>query len=241
MATLAGGLVLVMAGALTGCATRNAIVDNTATAVQVAPQLPAPNPREVSGGVQSVYYIGPQDKLEITVVNLQEATRTVVVDPAGTIDIPHVGPLVAAGKTPLEVKDEIARRLSVNVLERPDVTVAVAETASQRITLEGAVTTPGVYPVSGQLTLLRAIAMANGTNNVANEKVIVVFRRIESRTMAAVFNLQMIRDGRMADPAIFGNDVIVVERSRGKTILRDLTATIPLLGVFNTVDRVVLD
>jgi polysaccharide export outer membrane protein len=50
--------------------------------------------------------------------------------------------------------------------------------------------------------------------------------------MSALFDLSSIRDGKMADPAIMANDVIVVETSRGRTFLKNLSNVIPLLQLF---------
>lgn len=222
-----------------GCSSKNAIRDGTATAVQPVADLPPPDPRDVGGGMQDVYYIGPQDKLAITVVDLPELTREALVDPTGQINLPYVGAIQAGGRTAAEVREQIRSRLAESVLERPDVTVAIADTVSQRVTLEGAVGSPGIYPIAGQTSLLRSIALARGTSSVANERVVAVFRVINGKQMAAVFDLNMIRDGRMADPVVYGNDVIVVERSRGKVILRDIIGTLPLVGAFAQVDRVV--
>ncbi len=221
-----------------GCAHRNSIKDGTATAVNPVPTLSAPDPRNAIGVISSEYYIGPQDKLDVTVYQLPELTRSVQVDASGRIALPFVGVLRVSGLTVLEVRQQIAARLRVDLMQHPDVTVAVAEAVSQRITVEGAVTQPGVFPVSGRISLLQAIALARGTNNVANEKVVAIFRTINGERQAAVFNVGKIRDGQVADPAVYGNDTIVVERSRGKVLLRDVVGTLPLLGVFRTVNSV---
>ena len=121
-------------------------------------------------------------------------------------------------------------------MKHPDVTVAVSESVGQRITVEGAVTQPGVYPVQGKSSLLQAIALAKGTNNIANERLVAVFRTINNQKNAAVFDVKMIRDGQMADPVIYGNDTIVVEKSAGKVLLQSLNGVVPILGVFRAAD-----
>lgn len=233
LGALASGLALLSAG----CATHSAIRDGTATAVVPVTTLPEPDPRNAIGDISPAYYIGPQDKIDIVVYQLPELTKVVTVDQAGQIALPFVGQVMAGGHTPAEVRAEIASRLGQSIMRHPDVTVAVSESVGQRLTVEGAVNQPGVYPVQGKSSLLQAIAQAKGTDNVANEHIVAVFRTINNQKNAAVFDVTMIRDGRMADPVLYGNDTVVVERSAGKVLLQNLyKGVVPVLGVFRAAD-----
>ena len=233
LGALASGLALLSAG----CATHSAIRDGTATAVVPVTTLPEPDPRNAIGDISPAYYIGPQDKIDIVVYQLPELTKVVTVDQAGQIALPFVGQVMAGGHTPAEVRAEIASRLGQSIMRHPDVTVAVSESVGQRLTVEGAVHQPGVYPVQGKSSLLQAIAQAKGTDDVANEHIVAVFRTINNQKNAAVFDVTMIRDGRMADPVLYGNDTVVVERSAGKVLLQNLyKGVVPVLGVFRAAD-----
>ena len=233
LGALASGLALLSAG----CATHSAIRDGTATAVVPVTTLPEPDPRNAIGDISPAYYIGPQDKIDIVVYQLPELTKVVTVDQAGQIALPFVGQVMAGGHTPAEVRAEIASRLGQSIMRHPDVTVAVSESVGQRLTVEGAVNQPGVYPVQGKSSLLQAIAQARGTDDVANEHIVAVFRTINNQKNAAVFDVTMIRDGRMADPVLYGNDTVVVERSAGKVLLQNLyKGVVPVLGVFRAAD-----
>lgn len=235
-ATAWRALPLAVLLAANGCATPNAIKDGTAVAVTPVADLPNPDPR-LSVPLEEAYYIGPSDKIDTFVYQLPDMTRTVEVDSAGEINLPFVGAIKVAGKTATQVKAEIADRLAQDFLQNPDVTVSVANAASRRVTIEGAVALPGIYPLPGRITLLQAVSLARGTNTVANERVVAIFRTVDGQRMAAVFDLKMIRRGELADPPVYGNDVIVVEQSRGKVLLRDVIGTLPLLGVFRTVSQ----
>jgi polysaccharide export outer membrane protein len=233
LGALASGLALLSAG----CATHSSIRDGTATAVVPVTTLPEPDPRNAIGDISPAYYIGPQDKIDIVVYQLPELTKVVTVDQAGQIALPFVGQVMAGGHTPAEVRAEIASRLGQSIMRHPDVTVAVSESVGQRLTVEGAVNQPGVYPVQGKSSLLQAIAQAKGTDDVANEHIVAVFRTINNQKNAAVFDVTMIRDGRMADPVLYGNDTVVVERSAGKVLLQNLyKGVVPVLGVFRAAD-----
>src|SRR5690606_9886983 len=99
-------------------------------------------------------------------------------------------------KTATELQQEIASRLAASYLQSPQVTVTVTEYTSQRITVEGAVTKPGIYSLPGQATLLKAVASAQGLTREANPHAVVVFRNVNNQRMAARFDLAAIRDGK---------------------------------------------
>jgi polysaccharide export outer membrane protein len=79
---------------------------------------------------------------------------------------------------------------------------------------------------------MRAVALARGTSEDANPGRVVVFRTINGQRMAAAFDLRAIRRAEAEDPAIYGNDIVVVDGSRARSIWRDVLGAIPILGVF---------
>ena len=122
------------------------------------------------------YKIGPQDVLDISVFKVPELTRSVQVADAGTINLPLVGEVTATGKTAREIEHDLATKLGAKYLQSPQVTVYIKEYNSQRVTLDGAVKKPGVYPIRGKTTLMQAVALAEGLNDIADSSCIVVFR-----------------------------------------------------------------
>ena len=60
-----------------------------------------------------------------------------------------------------------------------------------------------------------------------------IFRTINNRRAAAVFDLTAIRQGKAEDPEVYGNDVVVVERSGTKSLLKDLRGVVPFIGAFS--------
>jgi polysaccharide export outer membrane protein len=106
--------------------------------------------------------------------------------------------------------------------------VNVEETVSQVVTVDGQVEQPGLYPVVGRMTLMRAIATAKGTSEFARLQDVVVFRRVGSQEMAALYNLGAIRQGSYPDPEIFAHDIIVVGDSPTRRRFRDILQASPL-------------
>jgi polysaccharide export outer membrane protein len=195
--------------------------------------LPPPDPVALAKiGSAAEYHIGPLDKLDVNVLQSSDLNRTVQVDAAGQISLPLIGALNAAGKTTNELQSEIATRLQAKYFQAPEVNVAVREYASQRVTVDGAVTAPGVYPIVGRTTLLQAVALAKGATREANDKQVVVFRNVGGQRLAARFDLDAIRSGTADDPEIFGNDVVVVDRSGSRGLLREVIGVLPVISIF---------
>lgn len=147
------------------------------------------------------YRIGPQDLLEIQVVGVQDLSRTVRVNSRGSISLPLVGVVKAAGLTSQELEAELATRLAKDYLQNPQVSVFIKEFTSQRVTVEGEVKKPGVYPIKGHITLLQSLATAEGITNMADTSNIKVFRVAPDGTRSVqVFDLGQIRTGAAPDP-----------------------------------------
>jgi polysaccharide export outer membrane protein len=179
------------------------------------------------------YRIGEGDKLHVSVFQVTDLSfEELVVDTSGNINLPLIGAVRGAGRTAGELASDIAERLAVQYLRDPQVTVTVKEAASQKITVDGAVTNPGVYEMRGSTSLLQAVAMAQGPTRVADLTKVAVFRSVDGRRSVALFDLGAIRQGRASDPQVFGDDVIVVDTSRLNSALREVVAAIPAFAAF---------
>jgi polysaccharide biosynthesis/export protein len=177
------------------------------------------------------YKIGPLDVLDVSVFKVPDLTKAVQVTEAGTVNYPLIGELQAAGKTAREVEQLLTSMLGAKYLQKPQVTVFIKEYNSQRVTIEGAIIKPGVYPISGNMTLLQAIATAQGfTPN--SDASIVLFRMTDGKRAAARFDLDKIRDGSEPDPAIKAGDVIVAGNSAIKENFNNVIKLLPLASIF---------
>ena len=187
----------------------------------------------VTGTPQAEYQIGVGDKLSVRVFQVPDLSfDELTVDTSGNLQMPLIGAVRAAGLTSGELSGEIAERLSAQYLRNPQVTVTVTEAASQKITVDGAVTKPGVYEMRGTTSLLQAVAMAEGPSRVADLTKVAVFRTINGQRSVALFDLAAIRQGRAEDPVVLGDDVIVVDTSRMSSTMRELINALPALSIF---------
>lgn len=219
-------LALLPALALSACS-NNPRIGGAPGLNVVNGELPPPDATSVAS---RPYFIGPFDKLHIDVFGIDALSdKEVQVDASGSMSFPLIGTLDISGKTPSEVATLIEERLRGQYIRNPQVTVNLKETVSQVMTIEGEVREPGLYPVVGRMTLLRAVATAKGTTEFTNPRDVVVFRTAGGQKYAALYDLGAIRNGVYSDPEVFANDIVMVGESRGRRLFKDMLSIAPLL------------
>ena len=231
MRTVAAAIAIVMTAALAGCVSAGitaADVRNANRPIEKPPDtLPA---APVLGSPD--YRVGPLDLIDIEVFQVKDLTRSVRVSAGGEISLPLIGRVEAGGKTVAELEAEIARLYAQGWLEDPQITVFVKEYMSQRVTVEGAVREPGIFPLTGRTSLLQIVAQSKGLHEHANPGACVVYRSQAGRRYAAAFDIRAIRAGRLFDPEVLGGDIVVVDFSGPRSFLHEFINTVPALAVF---------
>ena len=222
-------ILCVAIASLSGCAGPSALGGASDLQVISGTSLPTPDRLDLMAETRP-YLIGPFDRLTIDVFGIEElSAREVQTDASGRISFPLAGIVEAAGRTPAEIEQEIEDRLRTRYVRDPQVTVNLKETVSQVITVDGQVREPGLYPVIGKMTLMRAVATAKGASEFAKLDDVVLFRTVKGQEFAAVYNLEAIRRGNYEDPEVFANDVVVVGDSKARRMFKDALQVAPLL------------
>jgi polysaccharide biosynthesis/export protein len=126
------------------------------------------------------YTIGAGDRLAITVWKDDELSTVAFVRPDGTVTVPLVGDIAAAGRTPDDLRKEIKQRLDRYVKE-PIVTVAVTEVNSYSFTVTGNVSAPGVFTNRNWVTVSEAIALAGGPSRYGDARDVVIIRKQKAK------------------------------------------------------------
>jgi len=135
----------------------------------------------------SEYVVGVDDSLNINIWKNEQLSTSVVVRPDGTITMPLVGDLVARGKTPTQLRKEIAKRLAEYVkLGASEITVAVTQVNSYRFTVSGEVVRAGMVQSRQYLTVADAIAQAGGFTRFAERNKITLSRRDADGTIRRI-------------------------------------------------------
>ena len=181
------------------------------------------------------YRIGPLDVLTVTVFRVPELSSVVQVADTGTINLPLIGDVWAVGRTAKDVEREVTQRLGEKYLQNPQVTVFIKEYNAQRVTVNGAVKKPGVFPLKGRTTLLQLISQAEGLDYGRSSGNILILRQLDSKRTAARFDLDEIVDGAAPDPTLEPGDVVIVEDSATKIIWYNILRALPITNVFTAV------
>ena len=158
------------------------------------------------------YIIGPGDMLAVNVWKEPEISRTLPVRPDGNISLPLAGDLVANGRTPAQLQNDIRQQL-LTYFSDPEVTVVVQEAKSHKFNIVGEIEKPGSYVMSNPMTVLDAIAVAGGLRDFAKATKIYVLRvnADGSRTKLPFNYKQVIKGNALQDNVeLEPSDTIVV-------------------------------
>jgi len=166
-----------------------------------APQAPA--------AIDDEYRVGPGDKLRIEVYKDPQLSQSVQVRPDGKITLPLVGDMEATGRTPIELRDTIAKSLK-DYINNPTVTVIVVEALASQIFVMGEVTHPGTMQLHGPTTILQALAMAGGFKEFANTKDVKVLRPNGSGIETIKFNYKDVINGDAKPFYLRSGDTVIV-------------------------------
>ena len=195
------GLLLLL---LTACAT----TVNTGAPPIINPEVQA----------VSVYHIGVDDVLQVSVWHNPDLDTKVPVRPDGMISVPLIGDIEAGGKTPEEVSAAIADKLKTYVRD-PQVAVILTELRSHeylsRVRVTGAVRQPVSVPYRQGMTVLDAVLAAGGTTDFAASDRTELYRKEGEGTKAYAVRLdQILKKGDLTTnyPAQPGDVITVPER-----------------------------
>jgi len=163
-------------------------------------------------GDSSSYRIGAGDRLEISVWKNDQLSRTVTVRPDGKISLPLVNDIEAAGVTPMQLRDYLAKKLGEYV-PMAEVSVIVSDVRSFNVSVIGAVSKPGYFSLRTPTTVLDALAKAGGLTEFASRKSIAVLRIEDGKTRRIPFNYDRVigsEDKADANFFLHPGDVVVV-------------------------------
>jgi len=151
-----------------------------ASRLPAAPALPAPPAVSLAPAVASDgdYRLAPKDQVTVTVYGQDDLTRTLRVSQSGTITLPLLGEVEAAGLSATALEQKIEQGLRGRYLVDPKVTVTVAEFQGRQFAVMGAVNQPGAYPLkSNATTVMLALSEAKGVKDTADRVAYVLRAR----------------------------------------------------------------
>jgi polysaccharide biosynthesis/export protein len=165
------------------------------------------------------FSLGPEDVLKVTVWKSLDLSGEVTIRPDGTITMPLIGDVQAAGFTANALAKRISERLTEYV-SSPVVTVQVKEVNSYFIYVLGEVVRPGKYPLKSYANVMQGISLAGGFAPFAGKNKIKVLRNVstgsEGHEKKRQIEIPVHYDNILKGSAVPGNfilwsgDVIVV-------------------------------
>ncbi|MEM7702457.1 MAG: polysaccharide biosynthesis/export family protein [Pseudomonadota bacterium] len=213
---------------LSGCATPRPLGGAPGLDVRQG-DLPPPTPADLYAK-SDIAGIRPFDTLTIDVFGVQELSqRRVRVDANGQIAFPLVGTVEVAGLTTSQISGQIESRLKGQFVRDPQVTTNLESSENSTFTVYGQVKQPGVFPIVGEGSLLKAVATARGLAEYGDSREVVVFRTVGGERLATLYNMDAITRGAYLDPRIYPNDTIVVGDSKARRLFDDVVGVATVL------------
>jgi len=134
---------------------------------------------EVDLMAPSEFFLGPEDVLKVTVWKSPDLSGEVTIRPDGTITMPLIGDVPAAGLTAAVLAKRIGDRLT-DYVSSPIVTVQAKEINSYFIYVLGEVVRPGKYPLKSYANVVQGISLAGGFGPFASKNKIKVLRNVNT-------------------------------------------------------------
>lgn len=203
-----------------------------------APTNPSTTPFVTTAPVRSAPsvisdQISVGDILDINVFKVPDlSAKGLTVESSGMISLPLVGSLRVAGMSIAQAEQSIKQRLT-QYMQAPQVSISRTNKAvEKRVTVEGEVRTPGVFPIKGNLSFLQAIALAQGLTEIGDSRSVFFYRD----GVRHLVNLDLVRNGTISDLILRGDDRIVVmkdpKKVREQKVLDYLPAVTAPISIF---------
>lgn len=226
-------VVITLIGALSGCSHQPSPQESAKINAQAQKSVQAlnnaPAQRVIyrnNGSITASDLIAPQDVLDVNVFKVEDlSAQKLTVESNGTISLPLIGTIKVQGQTIAQAEKDITNRLK-KFMQDPKVSISRTEKAVvKRVTVEGEVKTPGVFPIKGNLSFLQAIALSQGLTRIANTRNVLLYRDGTQHNV----NLELVRVGQVADPTLRNDDRIVVLIDKAKERERKIIEYLPAI------------
>ena len=168
------------------------------------------------------YVIRLSDQIKLEVWGYPEFNTEQVVKEIGTVSIPNVGEVTAAGFTKDQFRQTLVTKLAEYIQGEVKISLTVISAVPQKITVLGAVTRQENYPLTSEVTLLEAISMAGGVTAESDLRAVRILRGgISSQPIEVDLEYHVAMGTLESVPIVRPGDVIFVPRN--ENIIRELS------------------
>lgn len=170
--------------------------------------------------------IAAQDTLDVNVFKVADlSAKNLIVESSGMISLPLIGSVQVKGLTITQAEQKVTQLLT-KFMQDPKVSITRTDKAvTKRVTVEGEVKTPGVFPIKGNLSFLQAIAMAQGLSAMGDSQNVLFYRDGSQHRI----NLDLVRKGQIPDPILRSDDRIVVLKDARKVREKKVLDYLPVI------------
>ena len=158
--------------------------------------------------------LGEGDKFSLRVYQEPDMSGEFMVSQSGGIAFPLIGEVDVIDRRCADIEAEVAERLADGFLRDPSVSCQIVEVNSLGIVVSGEVSSAGLFPYSANLTIIEAIALANGLTANAAEDRVIVSRDIDGDVQEIVIPFKQVVSGRAPNFRLWPNDSIFVPSYR---------------------------
>ncbi len=152
----------------------------------------------------------------LAINHLQIYDKVLTITPAGDFILPHIGNIMAKGKTLVQVQDEIENRLKSYYYNPIDVSLGLISSTNNSVYVSGEVKFPGIYPLIADMTSLKALSLAGGVTPKGNldEVVLIHYTGPDSVTVYKT-SLDEVIDNASAlhDLSLSPQDIVFVPKT----------------------------
>lgn len=158
--------------------------------------------------------LGEGDRFQLRVAFHDELDNEYVVPSTGEVSFPFIGTVVVGNRTCSQIASEVGERLADGYLRDPTVRCEILELNSLQFVVSGEVEMPGVFPYRNRLTIVEAVAAAQGLTREAAKDRLVVTRRVDGETVEIIVPFQQILNGRAPSLPLWPGDSVFVPSFR---------------------------
>ena len=154
--------------------------------------------------------LGPGDEFEIRVYQEPDLSGEYTVGDSGSIVFPLIGNVVVGGRDCSEVEADIGARLRDGLVKEPAVSCRVKLVKSARFSVVGDVSKPGTFPYVDGVTVIEAIAGAQGVSELGSHDLVIVTRVVDGQMIDIRVPLREVMNGRAGNLRLWPNDTVFV-------------------------------
>lgn len=176
------------------------------------------------------------DTIEIKFAYAGQFNENQAVRPDGKIELQLIGEVVAQGKTPGQLRDELINLYAVQ-LKHPELALIVRGLYERRVYVGGEVKKPGPVEIPGEMTALEAVMNAGGFNlESADVRSVIVVRNVDGHMVGQALDFKEALNGREAQPFYLQpRDIVYVPQTAiadvDQWIQQHLWKLLPPIGV----------